>query len=567
MRRLIVIFICLFAILGLSISVMGANEASQITVSATVNRDESCQVTLIAVLHIDSNRGDMPFPIPLDATDITLNGTRVKTQATERTQEIFLADAFQNMTGQFTVTIGYRLPDVIHTNDLGGAELQLPLLFGYEYPVKSMEFTVNLPGEIMEKPTFSSGYHKANIEKFLTFDYEGNTVTGASNEELKDHETLTMTLPVDAAWFPDAPLEFFESNVDDIAMVICGLLALLYWLFFLRSLPPKRRSSATAPEGVTAGQLGAVMTLGKADLTLMIFSWAKLGYLRIETGKRRVLLHKRMDMGNERSGFEQKAFRKLFGKQTTVNTAGPRYAACQRAVAKMAPGLQSLVNPRSGNPRLFRALAACIGLFAGVSFGIAVTQEAQIQSVWIFLTAVLGLVCCWFMQLPIRELYLRKTRKTLIGLLFTVLWLIMGFVCGQPLITLVVMAVQWLAGSMAFFCGRRTEAGRQDYAQIMGLRHYLKTVSREELLALQKIDPEYFHSVAPWALALGLSHSFALRFGKTHIPDCPYITARAGKTHTAWEWSQTMSRTILLMNRHSRLHPLEHLAKRLPGRK
>ncbi len=440
--------------------------------------------------------------------------------------------------------------------------MQLPLLSGYEYPVKEMNFTVNLPGQIQAKPAFSSGYHKANIEKDLTVTVEGTSVTGTANLELKDHETLAMTLPVEQAWFPNAPLEFFESNVDDVAMVICAVLALLYWIFFLRSIPPKRRSAATAPEGITAGQLGAVMTLGKADLTLMVFTWAKLGYIQIETGKRRVLLHKRMDMGNERSAFEQKCFRMLFGKRNVVNTSAARYPSCQRAVSKMSPGLHSLVNPRSGNPRLFRALAALIALFGGVSFGIAITQEAVIQSIWIFLTASIGLFCGWYMQVPIREIFLRKSHRTVIGQLLTVIWLVMGFICGQPLIAIVVMLSQWAAGFMAFYCGRRTEAGRQDYAQIMGLRHYLKTVSKEELKTLQENDPEYFHSVAPWALALGLSHSFALRFGKDRIPECPYITAAPGKTHTAWEWSETMSRTISLMNRRGRLRPLEHLVKK-----
>lgn len=565
LRRFLVILLSLTLILGLSITVFGENEASEITVSASVNPDESCQVTVIAVLNVDTHLGSLRFPVPIEATDVTLNGSRVKTEPDRQAQYIPLSDVFQSMVGQFTVTIGYRLPDVIEKSSTNTPQLQLPLLSGYEYPIEKMNFTVTLPGEIQAKPAFSSGYHKANIEKFLTCTQNGTTLTGSATEELKDHETLTMTLAVEESWFPNAPLEFFESNVDDVAMVICGIIALLYWVFSLRSIPPARRSGAMAPEGITAGQIGAVMTLGKADLSLMVFSWAKLGYIQIESGKRKVLLHKRMDMGNERSAFEQKCFRLLFGKKTVVNTAAPRYSACQRAVSKMSPGLQSLVNPRSGNPKLFRAMAASVALFAGVSFGIAITQEAVIQSVWIFLTASVGLFCGWFMQTPIRELFLRKSYKTAVGIVFTLIWLVMGFVCGQPVLCIVVMILQWLAGGMAFFCGRRTEAGRQDYARIMGLRHYLKTVSKERLEKLQEIDPDYFHTMAPLALAFGLSHTFARRFGKEHIPDCPYITTTLNKSNTAWQWSETMARTLWLMNRRNRLRPLEHWANRLPG--
>ncbi len=549
MRRFVVFFISIFLLFGLTIPVLGANEASNLAVSATVNRDKSCQVTVLADIRVDSDPEKMRFPIPADAEDVVLNGMHVTPELTESAQYINLGETFQDMTGIFTLTIGYRLPGVIGRSDADTPELQLPILSGFEYPVKNMKFTVNLPETVQAKPAFSSGYHKSNIEKFLTYQVDGTTITGTATEDMKDHETLTMYLPVEERWFPDAPLEFFESGVDDIAMVICTVVALLYWIFFMRSIPPRRTSAATAPEGVTAGQIGAVMTLGKADLTLMVFSWAKLGYIQIETGKNRVKLHKRMEMGNERAGFEQKAFRMLFGKHRVVNTAGAHYSACRKAVSKMATGMQSLVHPRSGNPRLFRALFALVSLFGGVSFGIAITQEAVVQSVWIFLTASIGLVCGWFMQLPLQEICLRKSRKTLWGIVFTVVWLAMGIICGQPVIAVIVMVLQWLAGLMAFFCGRRTEAGWQDFAQLMGLRHYLKTVSKEDIAKLRQQDPEYFHSVAPWALALGVCYPFSLRFGKTRIPDCPYITTPPLKNHSAREWSEVMVRTVYMMNR------------------
>ena len=102
---------------------------------------------------------------------------------------------------------------------------------------------------------------------------------------------------------------------------------------------------------------------------------------------------------------------------------------------------------------------------------------------------------------------------------------------------------------MAFFCGRRTEAGWQDYAQLMGLRHYLKNVSREEIENMCQQDPEYFHAVAPWALALGVCRKFSHHFGKTRIPDCPYITAPPLKNHSAREWGEVMVRTVYMMNR------------------
>jgi len=560
MRRLAMFLLCIVLLCGLCIPVSAANYASKVEITAIVGPDKSCQVTVSAALHIQENDGNITLPVPLDATDVRLNNTRIRTSKTGQAQLVSLSDSIGTMTGDLTVTVTYSLANVIVAGTADTAQLQLPMLSGFQSPISQLDFSVSLPGQLQTKPSFSSGYHQADIEKDLSYTVSGSTVLGGSTGELKDHETLTMYLTVEESWFPDAPLEFFESDADDIAMLVCGMLALVYWLLFLRFLPPKKKVSPTVPEGLTAGQLGAVLTLGKADLSLMVLSWAQLGYVQIQSGSKYVVLHKKMDMGNERTALEQSYFQRLFGARDTVETDRVHYAALCRSVAKQSLNLQSLVHKRSGNPRLFRALCALIGLFGGVSFGIAMTQEAAIQGFWIFLTAVLGLVCGYQMQAPVGELLLRKSSKTAVGLLCTALWLLLGVIAGQFGLALIVMVVQWLSGAMAFYGGRRTEEGKQEFARILGLRHFLKTASKEELRRIQDMDPEYFHTLVPCALALGVGRSFAQRFGKAHIPDCPYITCRSDKLHTARQWTDKMRTTLFYMNRRSRLLPLERFA-------
>lgn len=557
MRRFSLLLLSVLLILTLCIPAMGTNRASKLTITAVVGSDKSCQVTINATLHIEDSGESLQFPIPLDATGVMLENTRVRPKKSGQAQLVDLSQAIRNMTGDLSVTISYTLPEVISTNEAGEAELQLPLLSGFKSPISQLDFTVTLPGEIQAKPAFSSGYHQAAIEKELSCATNGNAVIGYSLAELKDHETLTMYLPVEESWFPNAPLKFFESDADDVAMVICGIVALLYWLLFLRFLPPKKTLSPTVPEGITAGQAGSVLTLAPADLSLMVFSWAQLGYLQIQSGNRRVLLHKTMDMGNERSEFEQRCFKKLFGKQSTVDTAGLHYATFCRTIRKLRPDVHSLVQPSSGNVKLFRAICALISLFGGVSFGIAMTQEAVVQGIWIFLTAAAGLFCGYWMQAPVGELFLRKTEKTGIGLAFTAIWLLLGLLAGQFGLAIVLMLLQWLAGFMAFYGGLRTDSGKQEFARIIGLRKYLTTVSQTELRRIFAADPEYFHILIPWAMALGVASGFAKRFGNLRIPECPYITCRSENLHNAKQWTGKMKQTIHNMERRSRKLPME----------
>ncbi len=546
MRRLgiFAILICLF----LWIPTAAEGSVSQIQVSATVGTNESCYVTVTVTLPAGQTLSR--FPVPAEAYNVALSGNRVGTYATEQAQFVDVSHA------GLAFTVSYSLADVIHTGSAGTPELQLPLLSGYELP-SCLEFTVNLPGSVTAKPAFSSGYHHADIEKALSVQYSGSTVQGRSIEELKDHETLTMTLSVEEELFPHAPVTFLGSNADEIAIGVCAVLAFLYWLCFMGSLPPRRQLTAAAPEGLTAGQLGSVLTLSPADLSQMAFTWAALGYLRIQGGKNSVLLHKTMDMGNERSAYEQRMFQKLFGKKTTVDTAGLHYARLCRS--KAASHLQAYVKARSGNPGIFRALAAACCLFGGVSFGITVSQGGALQGFWIFIIALFGLLCGYLMQEPLRELFLRKSHKTVIGLLAAALWLLLGFSAGQLTTAAVVLVLQWLFGFMAFYGGRRTQTGSRSFSEVLGLRQYLKTLSREDLRRIQEADPEYFHNLAPYALALGVGHSFAWRFGREPIAGCPYITTGKEREYTAWEWVDIMDKLLSSMNRRSRLLPLERL--------
>lgn len=559
MRRISLILMSLILILAICMPVMAANYASSIQQTANVNGDESCLVTIIATFHVEENNGDLYFPVPLEATAVSLNGSRVRTTRTRQARRINLSKVIKNMTGEFTVTVSYGLPDVIEASAAGTPQLQLPLLSGYEYPISQLDFTVTMPGQIMTKPAFTSGYHQAGIEEHISCTIEGSTVKGTSLSALKDHETLTMTLEADPEVYTIAPLELAQSSVDDIGMIICGVLAVVYWLIFLRAMPAIPRRYAAAPEGVSAGEIGAVMTLGKADLSLMAMSWAQMGYLQMQVGKKRVTLQKQMDMGNERSAFEQRCFKKLFDRRTSVDTSSLFYANLCRAVSKMQPELQSLVKPKSGNMLVFRVLAGLVGLFAGVSFGIAMTADAAIPFLGVSAMALLGGLCSWFMQVPVSELFLRKTNKTARGLFFTAVWLIFGAIAGQFNLALIILLVQWIAGVMAFFGGRRSEQGKLKLHQIMGLRRYLLSLSRDDLERIHKSDPEYFHNLAPYALALGIGSQFAARFGKGNYVNCPYMPIQAEKTGSAGDWNDRMSQALSDMNRRSRLLPLERI--------
>ncbi len=557
MRRAAIVLLALMFLVGLTVTSSAAINATQVTVTAYVDTDESCRVIVDCSLYVDQPNTTLRFPVPLEATNITLNDSSwgLKIQRTASAQ-------FIDLSGLTRFSIRYTLPDVIGTGADDQPELQLPLLSGFEYPISRLDFSVTLPGEVPDMPAFSSGYHQASIEKELTYNRIGPVYAGNSLTEIKDHETLNMTLRVNQALFPDARMELFSSDTDDTAMLVCAILALAYWLLFLRTFPARRQLSATAPEGCTAGHLGAMLTLGKLDLTMMVFSWAQLGYILIQIDRHgRVLLHKRMEMGNERTNLEQKCFRNLFGRRNLIDTASLQYVTQYQKVSGLSPNFQFHVHPHSGNPKLFRAIAALVGLFGGISVGIALTIGAAAQAVWVFLMAVLGLAAAWLMQDWAGCLFLRDKTQLWIACAAAAVMLILSAIAGQFGTGLLVVLSQLMAGLMAAYGGRRTDAGKQDMAQILGLRRYLKTIPPDRLHHICQLDPDYFHNLAPYALALGVDQVFAKRFGKEKLPACPYLTTGMDGHRTAMEWSDLLRSAARTMNSRAKKMPLERLGE------
>ena len=549
MRRIAGFACMLILLFTLTTGVCAASQITSAGAHATVSPDGSCQCTLTATIHLDQATDELTFPVPKEASNITLNGSRARARVKDSVRQIDLSSVLNGMTGTFSITVNYTLNDVIHTTEADLLEMQVPLLSGFSYPVQAFDFSVTLPGNITAKPAFSSGYHQADIEKDLTYQVAGAMITGSTQKELKDHETLSMTLTVTEDMFPQTSMELPDLAVLNIAMTVCILLALLYWLLFLRSLPVIPAARPTVPEGCTAGELGSVLRLQGADLTMMVLSWAQLGYLLIHEDRHgRVTLHKQMDMGNERGNLEQRCFKKLFGKRAAVDTSGVHYAELCQTVEKLSPSLQNFVRPHSGNPRLFRALAATAGLFAGITLGITLSAGAALEWLLVCVLAVFGGISCWLIQRWAYSVYAHDKGRLWVGLILCAVWLVLSAVAGQLGTGVLVVISQLAAGWMAAFGGLRTEEGRHAMHQILGLRRYLRTVDKATLQRICVSDPEYFHTLMPYALALASATAFAKRFGNMRMPPCPYLLTDAEKPVTADHWCAVMRRVANTMN-------------------
>ena len=228
MRRFFLFVTALFLIFALGVGVSAAPSSPKISYFATVTADSRCQVNMTVTTRLTEVSPDLTFPIPGEAGNVALNGSRVFPSRNGDKRYISLRRVLGKSTGDITFTVSYTLPDVVHTSDLGTLELQLPMLSGLVYPVEYFEFSVTMPTALDTLPGFTSGYHKAGIEEYLTYQVDGNVITGATTAALKDHETLSMNLAVNDILFPQGLTDIQDWSAGSMAMIICGVLALLY---------------------------------------------------------------------------------------------------------------------------------------------------------------------------------------------------------------------------------------------------------------------------------------------------------------------------------------------------
>lgn len=566
-RRLAMLLLCCLMLTVIVIPASAESSATKVQTYVTVTSDGDLQVSMTATLHLEAADQSLTFPLPANASNVTMNGQSVRTTKGDSVLLVDLSKATGGLIGDFTVTFSFTVPNAVQVSEIDTDDdfeteemliLTVPLLSGFEYPVESLEFIVTLPSDIAYQPSFYSTYRQSSIGSDLDYDIDKKMLTGNSIVPLNDHDSVYMSMVVTQPMFPNVSTYRREGNPELTPMLIFAGLALLYWFLFLRTLPLIRTRSVTPPEGLSAGEIGCHLTLAGGDLTMMVMNWAQLGYILIQLdGNGRVLLHKRMDMGNERSLFEVRIFKTLFGSRRVVDATGMQYAKLSRKVFSMIPGERNLCKSNSGSMKVFRLLCCVSQVFCGVCVAMNMTSILALQIMLSIILGVFGLVSAWQIQEIAYRTHLRGKTRVYIGLVCILIWIVLGILCGQWIIPLCAALGQFVMSYFAAYGGRRSDIGRYNAGQILGLRHYLKRISKEDIQRLTKTDPDYFFNMAPYALSLGIIRPFAKNFGSRKLEQCPYLVTRVHGKRTAAEWAELMAQAADMMDARYRKMEIE----------
>lgn len=545
MRRILALVLCIFLF---AVPVHAANAAASVNSTVFVTENSACQVSLEIDIRLDEPARGLNFPLGTDIYGVTLNGTNAALIQSGGLTCVDLSH-LDGKTGNYTCNISFTINSVVSTDDKGNHIVTIPLLQGFTFPVEKMDFSVTFPTEFETVPTFTSGYHGQDIERQMSYHIIGSTIRGSLGQSLKDSETMFLKLTVPKDMFPAGQTFGGTLTFDAAAMAACVGAALLYWLLAMGCLPHRAHRRATVPEGICAGEMAPYLVRKNADLPAMVIQWAQLGYLTIHPTKRgQVWLEKKMDMGNERSTFELRCFKDLFGSKTRLDATTPRF---QKVYDKVIIGSRRKTNgfrSRAVCPLIFRGISALMGAFAGIAMGDSISTHHTWRLV---IMAGLGLLClllCWFIQEGMGCLHLRSKASTKLAVLAAIVLLNAGFLCGCGLYALAALVWSLLAGLMAFYGGRRSDNGLRIYTEILGLRKHISGAESAELKRILASNRNYYYELAPYALVFGLDKSFASQFGDARLPACTWLVT-PGDDRTAESWYLQLRKVYMAMLR------------------
>ena len=545
MRRAIALVLC---ILLFAIPAHAANAAPRVSTTAVVRENGTCAVTIEADIRLDDPARGLKFPLGTDIKSVTLNGSPAPLSQSEGITSVNLSH-LDGKIGLYSCTIAFEINSVVQTNDAGKQIVTVPVLYGFPYPVEDMSFQITMPSRFDTVPTFYSGYHGQDIERQMSASISGSTIRGSVIQELKDSETLFMELTAPEGMFPAGQTFGGSLQFDAIAMAVCAAAALLYWLLRMGTLPRISLRRSTPTEGLCAGQVPTYLTRRPGDLVAMVLQWAQLGYLIIHLDDNgRVFLHKKMNMGNERSVFEQRCFRDVFGRKMMVDGTGYRFQrAADKAAALSRRQAGGYRNPLS-SISLLHTLSSLVGLFAGIAMGDTIATDHTWRIILMAAFGVLSAVLCWIIIGGMDCLHLRCRSGLKLSLCAVLILLLVSACCRA--FPYGVAAAIWslLAGLLIAYGGKRTDNGARIYTEILGLRRHMRKAGKTELRRILSANRNYYFELAPYALILGVDKTFAEKFGDARLPACTWLVSGVD-VRTAPEWYQQLREVYTAMNR------------------
>ena len=503
-----------------------------------VDAGGSCQITQTVTIDIAGTEQTLELPLAAGAKRISVAGYKYK-KTTQDGYTVLVLSSNGGFSGSRTFTISYSISGLVSEQD-NIQTLTLPLLCPkWNWAISNYEFTISLPAAFEGYPAFSSGYYGDVMEDYMNFTVRDGLIGGTVGTALKDHESLTMTLVVGEGYFSGKYASWSSGWTETALVIVCSVLALLYWALTLRSGKLHTASRAVPPDAVAPCDLPYLLAGGTPDFNMLVCHWAALGYLTIEMDEKgHVLLHRQVIMGNERKRIEVKIFSALFARDDICDGASLTYkTTAQNAMRAIRRYWDRRIYDRSsGNTRIMKGLCALSMGVASLATMSQILPSMPARGLVLFLCMIVGVCLSILISKFAQAYYLGNIPVMILSAACALVLLVMSRLSGGGLPMLLAVGMSILCGVLTLHGGRRTELGLQVIGQSLGFRKGLEKISERHISMLLGRDGQYFYKMLPYAQAMGMGTDLAKRLGDTELEPCDWYVTRMPAARTAAEF-------------------------------
>ena len=450
--------------------------------------------------------------------------------------ELKIGDADTTLRGNKSYTISYDYAlgddkvsdyDELYYNIIGTQ---------WDTTISNVTFSIHMPKDFdTSKIGFTHGTQGSSQTDDITYEVDGNTITGKYNSDLGSYNGLTVRIELPEGYFV---IKDYQKYIDyAVIALFIGLVVITFvlWLKNGKDRPVVETVEFYPPEDLNSAELAQVYKgeVRGQDVTSLLIYLANKGYLKIKEEEKKGLIStykaitfvklKEYDGEN----YSEKTFFDgifKYGDEVPISKLEDRFYVTQGKIVNhinSKKNIEKVIDKKSRKSKTITTVFEFLVLIVTcLTLGMATGDISN--SLF-----SLPFVICSLAMIKAGVGFFKKKEAGGIVVGAMLIFMSFCFFCSSQSMVLVesdgFSSADWLVLGIGIvsiilliifeaIMPARTEYGTKMLGKIRGFKRFLETARKEELERLVEENPSYFYDILPYTYVLGVSSKWIKKF-------------------------------------------------------
>lgn len=450
--------------------------------------------------------------------------------------ELKIGDADTTLRGNKSYTISYDYAlgddkvsdyDELYYNIIGTQ---------WDTTISNVTFSIHMPKDFdTSKIGFTRGPQGVAQTSGITYEVDGNTITGKYNSDLGSYNGLTVRIELPEGYFV---IKDYQKYIDyAVIALFIGLVVITFvlWLKNGKDKPVVETVEFYPPEDLNSAELAQVYKgeVRGQDVTSLLIYLANKGYLKIKEEDKKGLIStykaitfvklKEYDGEN----YSEKTFFDgifKYGDEVSISKLEDRFYVTQGKIVNHINSKKNIEKVIDKKSRVSKTITTVFEFLVLIVTCLTLGMATGDISNSLF---SLPFVICSLAMIKAGVGYFKKKEAGGIVVGAMLIFMSFCFFCSSQTTVLVqsdgFSSADWLVLGIGVvsiilliifeaIMPARTEYGTKMLGKIRGFKRFLETARKEELERLVEENPSYFYDILPYTYVLGVSSKWIKKF-------------------------------------------------------